>query len=83
MADSSLQFCMVIRDGACGVADWWTGRLLSQAKDFKYLVILFVSDGKMEHEMDRWIGASSAVMQVLFQTVMVKWKLRLKVKLFI
>ena len=41
-------------------------------KEFKYLGILFTSEGKMEHEVDRRIGAASAVMQVLYQTIVVK-----------
>ena len=34
--------------------------LLRQAKDFKYLGVLFMSEGKMEREMDRRIGAALA-----------------------
>ncbi len=51
----------------------WAGReLLPQAKEFKYLGILFTSEGKMEHEVDRRIGAAAAVMQALYWTVAVK-----------
>ncbi|KAI3354703.1 hypothetical protein L3Q82_019196 [Scortum barcoo] len=32
-------------------------------KEFKYLGVLFTSEGKMEREIDRWIGAVSAVMR--------------------
>lgn len=35
------------------------GELLPQAKEFKYLGVLLMIDGKMDHEMDRWIGAAS------------------------
>ncbi len=45
----------------------WTGsELLPQAKEFKYLRVLFTSEGKMEREMDRQIGAASAVMRALY-----------------
>ncbi|KAI3353859.1 hypothetical protein L3Q82_004862 [Scortum barcoo] len=36
----------------------WVGEeFLPQVEDFKYLGVLFTSEGKMEREMDRWIGA--------------------------
>jgi len=35
--------------------------------DSEYLRVLFNSEGKMDREMDRWIGAASAVMQVLYR----------------
>jgi len=34
-----------------------------QAKEFKYLGILFTSEGKMEREIDGWSGAAAAVKQ--------------------
>lgn len=38
----------------------WVGtELLPQAKGFTYLRILFTSEHKMEHKMDRWIGVSN------------------------
>ncbi|KAI3351334.1 hypothetical protein L3Q82_005878 [Scortum barcoo] len=40
------------------------GEVLPQVEEFKYLGVLFTSEGKMEHEIDRRIGAVSAVMQV-------------------
>jgi len=43
--------------------------LLSQAKEFKYLGVLFTSEDKMEQEMDRQIGAPSAVMWALYRSV--------------
>ena len=52
-------------------------------EDFKYLGILFTSDGKMEREMDRRIGAASAVMRMLYRTVVVKRELSHKAKLSI
>ncbi|KAK0151090.1 Arf-GAP with coiled-coil, ANK repeat and PH domain-containing protein 3 [Merluccius polli] len=53
--------------------------LLLQAKEFKYLGILFTSEG----EMDRWIGAESAVMLALYRAVVVKRELSRKAKLSI
>ncbi|TWW71145.1 hypothetical protein D4764_17G0006280 [Takifugu flavidus] len=38
---------------------------LPQVEEFKYLGILFTSEGRMEREIDRRIGAASAVMRVL------------------
>ena len=55
--------------------------LLPQAKEFKYLGVLFTSEGKMEREMDRWIGAASAVMRALYRSVVVKKELSRKAKL--
>lgn len=46
--------------------------LLPQAKEFKYLGVLFMSEGKMEHEMDRQIGAASAVMWPVYRTILMK-----------
>ena len=50
---------------------------------FKYLGVLFTSEGKMELEVDRWIGAASALMQALYWTVVVKRELSQKAKLSI
>jgi len=49
--------------------------LLPQAKEFKYLGVLFTSEGKMEREMDRRIGAASTVMRALYWSVVVKREL--------
>jgi len=57
--------------------------LLLQAKEFKYLGLLFVSEGKMEREMDKRIGAASAVMWGLYWSVLVKRELSWKMKLSI
>ncbi|KAK0140999.1 hypothetical protein N1851_021987 [Merluccius polli] len=57
--------------------------LLPQVKEFKYLGMLFMSEWKMEREMDRWIGAASAVMRALYRTVVVKRELSRKAKLSI
>jgi len=44
---------------------------------------LFTSEGKMEWEMDRRIGAASAVMPALYRSVVMKRELSLKAKLSI
>ncbi|MEQ2233436.1 hypothetical protein ILYODFUR_021781 [Ilyodon furcidens] len=41
---------------------WIGGQSLSQSKTFKYLCVLFMSDERMEFEMDGWTVASAAVM---------------------
>lgn len=41
-----------------------------EVKEFKYLKVLFTSQSKMECEADWRIGASSAVLQTLYRTVM-------------
>lgn len=43
-------------------------------EELKYLWILFTSEVRVEHEADRWICAASAVMQTLYQHVVVKKK---------
>jgi len=50
--------------------------LLPQAKEFKYLWVLYMSEGKMEREMDRHIGAASEVMRALYRCIVVKRELR-------
>ncbi|KAI3370208.1 hypothetical protein L3Q82_024983 [Scortum barcoo] len=45
------------------------GEVLPQVEEFKYLGILFTSEGKMEREIDRQIGAASAVMRSVYWTV--------------
>lgn len=37
---------------------------------FKYLGVLFASEGKIEHEIDRWLKAASAVMQSMYRPSM-------------
>lgn len=58
-------------------------KLPPQAKEFKYLGVLFPWDKKREREMDRRFGTASAVMRVLTQTVVVKRELSQKAKLMI
>lgn len=48
-------------------------------KEFKYLKVLFMSEGKIKWETDRRIGA---VMQVLHQTLVVKKELSLKLSIY-
>ncbi|KAI3365660.1 hypothetical protein L3Q82_010734 [Scortum barcoo] len=54
-----------------------------QVEEFKYLGVLFTSEGKMEREIDRRIGAASAVMRSVYRTVVVKKELSRKAKLSI
>ncbi|KAI3361665.1 hypothetical protein L3Q82_002028 [Scortum barcoo] len=56
---------------------------LPQVEEFKYLGVLFTSEGKMEREMDKWIGAASAVLRTLVCSVVVKRELSQKAKLSI
>ncbi|KAK3521471.1 hypothetical protein QTP70_005768 [Hemibagrus guttatus] len=56
------------------------GEFLPQVEEFKYLGVLFMSEGRMDREIDRWIGAAAAVMQSMYQSVVVKelsWKAKL------
>ncbi|KAI3366015.1 hypothetical protein L3Q82_009843 [Scortum barcoo] len=46
-----------------------SGEVLPQVEEFKYLGVLFTSEGKMEREIDRRIGAASAVMRSVCRTV--------------
>ncbi len=39
------------------------GESLPQVEEFKYIGVLFTSEGRMEREIDRGIGAASAVMR--------------------
>ena len=57
--------------------------VLPQVEEFKYLGVLFTSDGTMEREIDRRIGAASAVMRTLYSSVVVKKELSRKAKLSI
>ena len=54
---------------------------LPQVKEFKYLGVLFTSDGNMEREIDRRIGAAGAVLSSLYRTVVTKRELSQKAKL--
>ncbi|KAK0136587.1 hypothetical protein N1851_027272 [Merluccius polli] len=54
----------------------WFGReQLAQVEEFMYLGVLFTSEGMRECEIDRRMGAASAVMQALYRTAMLKREL--------
>ena len=53
--------------------------ILPQVEAFKYLGVLFTSEGRMKREIDRRIGAVSAVMRALHRPVVVKKELSQKV----
>ena len=55
--------------------------ILPHVEEFKYLWVLFMSEGRMEREIDRRIGAASAVMRTLHGSIVVKRELRRKAKL--
>ncbi|KAK3545415.1 hypothetical protein QTP70_007410 [Hemibagrus guttatus] len=57
--------------------------VLPQVEEFKYLGVLFTSEGRMDHEIDRRIGAAAAVMWSMYQSVVVKKELSRKAKLSI
>ncbi|TWW53877.1 R2DM Retrovirus-related Pol polyprotein from type II retrotransposable element [Takifugu flavidus] len=57
--------------------------ILPQVEEFKYLGVLFTSEGRMEREIDRRIGAVSTVMRTLHRSVVVKRELSRKAKLSI
>lgn len=51
------------------------GRATGGKFKIKYLGVLLRSDGTLEHEMDRRVGAALAVLWVLYRTVVVKREL--------
>ncbi|KAK3540202.1 hypothetical protein QTP70_028393 [Hemibagrus guttatus] len=59
------------------------GEVLPQVEEFKYLGVLFTSEGRMDCEIDRWIGAAAAVMRSMYRSVVVKKELSWKAKLSI
>ncbi|KAK3528617.1 hypothetical protein QTP70_006030 [Hemibagrus guttatus] len=59
------------------------GELLPQVEEFKYLGVLFTSEGRMDCEIDRRIGAAAAVMRSMYRSVVVKKELSRKAKLSI
>ena len=54
--------------------------VLPQVEEFKYLGVSFTSEGRREREIDRRIGAASAVMRTLHRSVVVKRELSRKAK---
>ncbi|KAK3517264.1 hypothetical protein QTP70_001756 [Hemibagrus guttatus] len=59
------------------------GEFLPQVEEFMYLGVLFTSEGRMDREIDRWIGAVAAVMRSMYRSVVVKKELSRKAKLSI
>ncbi|KAK3537609.1 hypothetical protein QTP70_017005, partial [Hemibagrus guttatus] len=59
------------------------GELLPQVEEFKSLGVLFTSEGRMDREIDRRIGAAAAVMWSMYRSVVVKKELSRKVRLSI
>lgn len=54
-----------------------------QVEEVKCLGVLFKSTGRVGHEIDRWIGMASTVMQMLNRSVVVKRELSIEAKLSI
>ncbi|KAK3569468.1 hypothetical protein QTP86_031437, partial [Hemibagrus guttatus] len=59
------------------------GEVLPQVEEFMYLGVLFTSEGRMDREIDRRIGAAAAVMRSMYRSVVVKKELSRKAKLSI
>ncbi|KAK3532449.1 hypothetical protein QTP86_018088, partial [Hemibagrus guttatus] len=59
------------------------GEVLPQVEEFKYLGVLFTSEGRMDRENDRRIGAAAAVMRSMYWSVVMKKELSQKAKLSI
>ncbi|KAK3535487.1 hypothetical protein QTP70_016908 [Hemibagrus guttatus] len=59
------------------------GEVLPQVEEFKYLGVLFMSEGRMDREIDRRIGAAAAVLRSMYRSVVVKKELSQKAKLSI
>ena len=55
--------------------------ILPQTEEFKYLGFLLTSEGKMEREINRRIGAASAMMWALHQSIVAKRELSQTAKL--
>ncbi|KAK3516631.1 hypothetical protein QTP70_022033 [Hemibagrus guttatus] len=66
---------------ACTLQVGW--EVLPQVEAFKYLGVLFTSEGRMDREIDRRIGAAAAVMRSMYRSVVVKKELSRKAKLSI
>ena len=59
------------------------GATLKQVEKSKYLGVAFTRDGRQDKELDTRIGKTSAVMQALHYSVVMKRKLSKKAKLSI
>lgn len=51
---------------------WLGGESLTHVEEFKYLRVFFTSGGRVECEIDRWMGAASAVTLLFYWSVEVK-----------
>ena len=56
---------------------------LKQSEKFKYLSVSFTSDGRQNSELNIRIGKASEVMRQLHRSVVLKWELCTRAKLFI
>lgn len=56
---------------------WVCGESLAQVEEFKYLRVLFTSEGKLECEIDRWISSAVSTVMQSNQFVVVKKELGL------
>ncbi|KAK3525208.1 hypothetical protein QTP86_023239 [Hemibagrus guttatus] len=54
------------------------GEVLPQVEEFKYLGVLFTSEGRMDREIDRQIGAAAVVMRSMYRSVVVNKELSQK-----
>ncbi|KAK3564249.1 hypothetical protein QTP86_012027 [Hemibagrus guttatus] len=59
------------------------GEFLPQVEEFKYLGVMFTSEGRMDREIDRRIGAAAALMRSMYLSVVLKKELSQKAKLLI
>ncbi|XP_051931184.1 uncharacterized protein LOC127607121 [Hippocampus zosterae] len=55
-------------------------KILPQVQEFKYHGVLFTSEGRREREIDRRIGAASALMRTLYRSVVEKKELSQRAK---
>jgi len=57
------------------------GSALQQVEKFKYLGVVFTSDGRRNEEIDKWIGKANAVLRELYRSVVTKQELSNTAKL--
>ena len=55
----------------------------TKSEKSKYLGVSFTNDGRQNNELDIYIGKARAVMRQLHPSVLLKWELCTKAKLFI
>lgn len=80
---SSKSEAMVVCRKKVDYSLWVDSELLPQVKEFKYVGILFTSEGQMKREVDRQTDATSAVMRAFNWTAAVKKEPSQKAKLSI